>query len=53
MAGTGEMLDEMKVYALDHGFREKILFPGFVDFHKAIEYYKKVYRITRSDKKIL
>jgi glycosyltransferase involved in cell wall biosynthesis len=41
MAGTGDMLDEMKVYALDHGFREKILFPGFVDFHKAIEYYKR------------
>ncbi|MGC8608528.1 MAG: glycosyltransferase family 4 protein [Thermoplasmata archaeon] len=41
MAGTGDMLDEMKRYALDHGIYEKVLFPGFVGFHKAIEYYKK------------
>jgi len=41
MAGTGDMLGEMENYAFNHGFGDKIFFPGFVDFHKAIEYYKR------------
>ncbi|AGO61330.1 glycosyltransferase family 4 protein [Ferroplasma acidarmanus] len=41
MAGTGDMIGEMESYAVNHGFREKVFFPGFVDFHKAIEYYKR------------
>ncbi len=41
MAGTGDLFEEMKKYALDHGIDEKVFFPGFVGFQKAIEYYKK------------
>ncbi|WP_337860532.1 glycosyltransferase family 4 protein [Ferroplasma sp.] len=41
MAGTGDMLDDMKNYAHDHNFIDKIIFTGFIDFYKAIEYYKR------------
>jgi glycogen(starch) synthase len=41
MVGTGDMLDDMKNYARDHNFIDKITFTGFVDFHMAIEYYKR------------
>lgn len=41
MAGTGDLLEEMKAYAYSHNIQDNFYFPGFVDFQKAIEYYKK------------
>ncbi len=40
MAGTGDLLDDMKRYAEYYNMDDKFHFPGFVEFHKAIEYYK-------------
>ncbi|BAB59572.1 RfbU related protein [Thermoplasma volcanium GSS1] len=41
IAGTGELLGEMKSYAMDNDFFDHIEFPGFVHFRKAIWYYKR------------
>ncbi|KAA8922791.1 glycosyltransferase family 4 protein [Thermoplasma sp.] len=41
VAGTGELLPEMKRYALENGFLNHMDFPGFVSFRRAIAYYKR------------
>jgi len=41
VAGTGELLPEMKRFALENGFLNHMDFPGFVSFRRAIGYYKR------------
>ncbi|WP_156778567.1 glycosyltransferase family 4 protein [Thermoplasma acidophilum] len=41
VAGTGELLPEMKRYAFENGFLNHMDFTGFVSFRRAISYYKR------------